>query len=43
VTLFEDGLYKAARGITTVEEIMRCLPRFQKPRPYGELERMLGK
>jgi type IV pilus assembly protein PilB len=43
VTLFEDGLYKAARGITTVEEIMRCLPRFQKPRPLGELERMLGK
>ncbi|BBO89261.1 GspE/PulE family protein [Desulfosarcina ovata] len=43
VTLFEDGLYKAARGITTIEEIMRCLPRFQKPRPLGELERLLGK
>lgn len=43
VTLFEDGLYKAARGITTVEETMRCLPRFQKPRPLGELERLLGK
>ncbi len=43
VTLFEDGLYKAARGITSIEEIMRCLPRFQKPRPLGELERLLGK
>jgi type IV pilus assembly protein PilB len=43
VTLFEDGLYKAARGITTVEETMRCLPRFQKPRPLGELERLIGK
>ncbi|WP_319404514.1 GspE/PulE family protein [uncultured Desulfosarcina sp.] len=43
VTLFEDGLYKAAQGVTTIEEIMRCLPRFQKPRPLGELERLLGK
>jgi len=43
VTLFEDGLYKAAQGITTVDEIVRCLPRFQKPRSIGELERLLGK
>ncbi len=43
VTLFEDGLYKAAKGITTVDEIVRCLPRFQKPRSIGELERLLGK
>jgi type IV pilus assembly protein PilB len=43
VTLFEDGLLKAARGITTIEETMRCLPRFQKPRSIGELERLLGK
>ena len=42
VTLFEDGFYKAARGITTIEEVMRCLPRFQKPRSIGDLERMLG-
>ena len=41
--MFEDGLLKAARGITTIEETMRCLPRFQKPRSIGELERILGK
>jgi type IV pilus assembly protein PilB len=43
VTLFEDGLYKAAHGATTVDEIMRCLPRFQKPRSIAELGRLLGK
>ncbi len=25
MTLFEDGLYKAARGVTSVEEIERIL------------------
>ena len=43
VTLFEDGFHKAALGITTVEEILRCLPRFHKPRSYEELARLLGK
>lgn len=43
VTLFEDGFYKAARGLTSLDEVMRCLPRFQKPRTLGELERLLGK
>lgn len=43
VTLFEDGLYKAAQGITAVEEVLRCLPRFHKPRSVGELLRLLGK
>jgi len=42
VTLLEDGIAKAARGITTVEEILRCLPRLQKPRPLAELRRLLG-
>ncbi len=42
VTLFEDGFYKAAKGITTIDEIIRCLPRFQKPRPLDKLERLLG-
>jgi type IV pilus assembly protein PilB len=42
VTLFEDGLYKAATGITTVEEVLRSLPRLQKTRPIPELKRLLG-
>jgi type IV pilus assembly protein PilB len=42
VTLFEDGLFKAAQGITTVEEVLRCLPRLQRPRPLAELRRLLG-
>jgi len=42
VTLFEDGIAKAAKGITTVEEVLRCLPRLQKPRPLVELKRLLG-
>jgi type IV pilus assembly protein PilB len=42
VTLLEDGLLKAARGITTVEEVLRCLPRLQKPRPLAEIRRLLG-
>jgi len=43
VTMFEDGLYKAAQGITTVAEVLRCLPRFDKPRSVEELARLLGK
>jgi type IV pilus assembly protein PilB len=43
VTLFEDGFYKAAQGITTVEEILRCLPRFHQPRSLKALGRLLGK
>jgi len=42
VTLMEDGIYKAAAGITTIEEVFRCLPRLQKPRPLLELRRYLG-
>jgi type IV pilus assembly protein PilB len=42
VTLFEDGLHKAALGITTVQEILRCLPKFHKPRSVRELVRLLG-
>ncbi len=43
VTLFEDGFHKAALGITTVEEVLRCLPIFHKPRSFAELARLLGK
>ncbi|MDH3347800.1 MAG: ATPase, T2SS/T4P/T4SS family [Desulfobulbaceae bacterium] len=42
VTLFEDGIYKAAAGITTIDEIMRCLPRFSKPRKLEEIKRLAG-
>ncbi|MBW1853041.1 MAG: Flp pilus assembly complex ATPase component TadA [Deltaproteobacteria bacterium] len=42
ITLLEDGIVKAASGITTIEEILRCLPRFQKPRPLAELRRLSG-
>jgi type IV pilus assembly protein PilB len=42
VTMFEDGLYKAANGVTTLSEVLRCLPKLQKPRPLVELGRLLG-
>ena len=42
VTLLEDGIVKAADGVTTLEEILRCLPRLQPPRPLSELRRALG-
>ncbi|RME34356.1 MAG: type II/IV secretion system protein, partial [Deltaproteobacteria bacterium] len=42
VTLFEDGLVKAARGLVSLQEVMRHLPRLGKPRSLPELRRMLG-
>jgi type IV pilus assembly protein PilB len=42
VTLLEDGLVKAAAGITTVDEVLRCLPVFSSPRPLLELRRLSG-
>jgi type IV pilus assembly protein PilB len=41
VTLMEDGVAKAAAGVTTIDELLRCLPRLQKPRPLAELRRLL--
>ncbi len=41
VTLMEDGIMKAASGITTIDELLRCLPRLQKPRPLPEVQRLL--
>jgi type IV pilus assembly protein PilB len=41
VTLLEDGLLKAAAGLTTIDELLRSLPRLQKPRPLTELRRLL--
>ncbi|QSB00639.1 Flp pilus assembly complex ATPase component TadA [Methylomonas sp. EFPC1] len=42
VTLVEDGLVKAAAGATSLQEVIRNLPRFGKPRPLYELRRLLG-
>jgi type IV pilus assembly protein PilB len=42
VTLIEDGIAKAAAGLTTFDEIIRQLPRLSRPRPIGELRRLLG-
>jgi type IV pilus assembly protein PilB len=41
VTLLEDGIVKAAAGLTSLDELLRCLPRLQKPRPLPELRRLL--
>jgi type IV pilus assembly protein PilB len=42
VTLFEDGLVKAADGIISLDEMFRCLPRVQKPRMLKDIKRMVG-
>jgi type IV pilus assembly protein PilB len=42
VTLIEDGIAKAAAGLTSFDEIIRQLPRLAKPRPADELRRLLG-
>lgn len=42
VTLLEDALYKAVQGQTTFDEIMRQIPRLDKPRHISEIRRLLG-
>ena len=42
VTLLEDGLMRAAAGETSFDEIIRALPRLDKPRGIDELRRLLG-
>lgn len=42
VTLMEDALSKAAAGITTLDEIFRCIPRLMLPRNISEINRLLG-
>ena len=42
ITLLEDGLVKAAAGITSIEEILRCLPKLSNPRPLAEIRRLSG-
>ncbi|MEM7404981.1 MAG: GspE/PulE family protein [Pseudomonadota bacterium] len=40
VTLLEEGLLKAADGVTTVPEVIRHLPRVTPPRPLDEVRRL---
>lgn len=42
VTLLEDGLVKAANGITSIDELLRCLPKLSAPRPLAEIRRLSG-
>ena len=42
VTLLEDGIYKARHGITSYNEIIRQLPRLDRPRNPKEIERLQG-
>lgn len=42
LSLLEDGIEKAARGLTTVSEIVRMLPRLDRPRRLSELRRLSG-
>lgn len=42
VTLLEDGLMKAALGMTTLGEVRRTLPRVKKPRGFNDLRRLTG-
>lgn len=42
MSLLEDGIVKAANGITTLEEVLRTLPRLDTPRPVRTLQRLLG-
>jgi type IV pilus assembly protein PilB len=42
ITLLEDGIVKATDGVTTLDELLRSLPRLQNPRPLPELRRLIG-
>ncbi len=42
ITLMEDGIAKAASGMTTLEEVLRHLPRMGRPRPLHEIRRLAG-
>jgi type IV pilus assembly protein PilB len=42
VTLLEDAIYKAMQGLTSFDEIMRQIPRLDKPRHISEIRRLLG-
>ena len=42
LTLLEYGLLKAAQGVTTIDEVVRYVPRLTRPRSLIELKRQTG-
>jgi type IV pilus assembly protein PilB len=42
VTLLEDGIAKAARGITSIPEVLKTLPLLDPPRPLDQIQRLIG-
>jgi len=42
ITLLEDGLAKAAMGHTSLQEVLRSLPRLGKARSLNEIIRLVG-
>jgi len=42
ITLQEDGIAKAAKGITSLSEVLRKLPLLEAPRPIDQINRLLG-
>lgn len=42
ITLLEDGLLRASMGMTSLKEVLKHLPRIEKPRPIQELKRLAG-
>jgi len=42
VTLMEAGLIKAAKGLTTLEELLRSLPLVRRSRPLQQIRRLMG-
>ncbi len=42
LTLLEDAIHKASQGITTIEEIFRCVPKLTRPRTIREIIRLQG-
>lgn len=42
ITLQEDGIAKAAEGITSISEVLRKLPLLEAPRPIHQINRLLG-
>lgn len=42
ITLLEDGVLRASQGLTSLQEVLKHLPRIEKPRPIQELKRLAG-
>lgn len=42
ITLVEDGIAKAAKGITSIQEVIKMLPILEPPRPIEQIFRIAG-